>query len=122
MIDKGNDHYIHITPPYKKAVPDRTNYSPILQALSLLDGEPPELPQPKPRGRDRANAGYNSNNLELPAISNLPNNNYGKVLVKKSLRPSLMGAFNRLKEPTQGGYKKTRRWRVSPKRNTKKRN
>jgi hypothetical protein len=41
---KYKDHYIHITPPYNKLFQDRTDYRSILQALSAIDGQPPELP------------------------------------------------------------------------------
>ena len=44
-ISKGiySDHYIQITPPYTKGQEDRTNYDPILRALSKLDGRDPVL-------------------------------------------------------------------------------
>lgn len=38
---KYKDHYITITPPFKKDLPDKTNYDPVLLALSKLDGESP---------------------------------------------------------------------------------
>jgi hypothetical protein len=113
-IGKG-DHYIHITPPYKKGVPDTTNYRPVLEALSLLDGEPAEFPEKY--GRNRSNTRVNANNLELPPPSELPDEKLKKLKLKTAQRHSLMGAFN---IPTQGGYKKSRK-RLRSRRRTRKR-
>jgi hypothetical protein len=36
---KYKQHYMTITPPYKKGITDKTNYTPILKALHKLDGK-----------------------------------------------------------------------------------
>jgi len=41
---KYRDHYIQITPRYSIHTDDKTNYLPVLKALSALDGMPAELP------------------------------------------------------------------------------
>ena len=41
---KYKDHYIQITPPYRKDTDDTTDYNPILHTLANLDKEQPVLP------------------------------------------------------------------------------
>jgi len=43
------ENYIQIKPPYNKYTRDTTNYTPILRALSELDGGAPTLPEPPPQ-------------------------------------------------------------------------
>ena len=47
-VGEFRENYIQIKPPYTKYTKDTTNYSPILRALSDLDGEAPTLPEPPP--------------------------------------------------------------------------
>jgi len=123
-IGKG-DNYIHITPPYKRGIPDTTNYRPVLQALSLLDGEPAEFPQKY--GRNRSNNSGGVNNSEFPELSELQDNNLKKYLERVTVPTAPRGTKRSLKnlfkppEPSQGGYKKSRK-RFRVRRSTKKRN
>lgn len=126
---KYSDHYIQISPPFHKSLPDSTNYDSILRALSLLDGIPftksrtviqapprinlrntrklPSALPEEPVYRPRSNAKVNENNLGLP-----PPPQEQSIRTKAPVsRPSLMGAFSQLK--TKGGSRKTRKWRRS---------
>jgi hypothetical protein len=47
-VGEFRENYIQIKPPYSKYTKDTTNYTPILRALSELDGGAPTLPEPPP--------------------------------------------------------------------------
>lgn len=121
---KYRDHYIQITPPFRKIVTDRTNYEPILRALSNIDGRPAVLerrgpvitvyrlprqrnngppsavPPPSTSYRARSNAGVNEYNLNLPPLAEQEQSIRRKPI---TTTPSLMGAF-----APRGGSRKTR--------------
>ena len=114
--------YIKISPPFKKWMDDDTNYTPILQRLSELDGQPLTKPLPsfkpivkspltisrmpsKPLklvkqrtyGRNRSNTMNNRvNNMELPLSEQ---ETKVRPLVKS--RPSISSIFTN--KPSKGG-------------------
>lgn len=80
---KYTDHYIQITPPYHKSTLDRTNYAPILHALSNLDKQQPQLPAlPAPLRRGPVITYY-----RVPKQPNL-RNVYGKLPSAVPLPPT----------------------------------
>ncbi|NDB85652.1 MAG: hypothetical protein EB127_23545 [Alphaproteobacteria bacterium] len=63
------ENYIQIKPPYDKYTRDTTNYTPILRALSELDGGAPTLPEPPPPQKPSQMA-PSMNSVSLQALIN----------------------------------------------------
>ena len=63
-------NYIQIKPPYTKYTRDTTNYTPILRALSELDGGAPTLPEPPPPQQKPSQMGPSMNSVALQALIN----------------------------------------------------
>jgi hypothetical protein len=64
------ENYIQIKPPYNKYTRDTTNYTPILRALSELDGGAPTLPEPPPPQQNPSQMAPSMNSAALQALIN----------------------------------------------------
>jgi hypothetical protein len=131
IMDTEIQHSIKIKPEFVRNMKDLTNYMPILERLSAIDGQPPELPavtavttvptvptvqspneEPSRKfGRPRSNTGIINNSL-FPAQSSIRHgsnlSSLSKVLgniPKTRARPSLSAAFSAL---SKGGRRSRR--------------
>ena len=69
-VGEFRENYIQIKPPYTKYTRDTTNYTPILRALSELDGGAPTLPEPPPPQQKPSQMAPSMNSVALQALIN----------------------------------------------------
>jgi hypothetical protein len=128
------DNYIKIVPPFNRTTTDQTNYTPVLQRLSELDGQPIQATKSLAKtpltvsrtsftplrkfGRNRSGAmNFRVNKMELPeettvrakpTVQYTPPSTSGNSPYRPRPGESVKNFMIRMGENTSGGRRKTR--------------